>query len=556
MKTNNGKTRNRVIVIGLDGATLDLIYPGVKEGKLPTFEKIMKNGAHGKLRTIIPPHSGPAWSSFMTGKNPGKHNVFDFMRQKKGTYNLEPVSSNEIRADTIWDILSKNDKKVVVVNVPVTYPPKKVNGIMVTGMLTPPNAKQFTYPDEFREELKTAVENYIIFPQEVFSKENVDTYRKCLHDTIEKREKLLFHLIKNKEWDFFMFVFMETDIIQHGMFSTLDEKHPQYDKDFAEKNKAQILNVYQKMDKILKNILDYIDKNINENTYLIIMSDHGAGPLYNFFNVNNFLVDEGLIKFKKNVSTKLKLFMFKTGFTVKILYKLFLRLRIGYLRHKLGQRGTVYQTLRKLFLSLDNIDWENTKAYCRGSFGQININLKNRESQGIIPPGVEYEQLRDEIIGLLKDVKNPYTGEKIIGEIYKKEELYSGDYLKKSPDIIFLPKVLTTIPFAHFEFGSNNILERAYGTTGSHRMDGVVFIYGDGIKKSKEIKGAKLIDLAPTILSMLNSPIPTDMDGQILKELFEENSELAKRYTQYHSIDPEKNTLKQRIIGLKRSGKI
>jgi len=134
----------KVLVIGLDGATFDLIKPFAAQGQLPHLKKLMDAGAWSELSSTIPPVTASAWTSFMTGKNPGAHGLFDFMQRRKGSYDLVPVSSGERDGKTLWEVAGDAGRKVIVMGVPVTYPPTPVNGLLVTGMLTPRGAKNST----------------------------------------------------------------------------------------------------------------------------------------------------------------------------------------------------------------------------------------------------------------------------------------------------------------------------------------------------------------------------------------------------------------------------
>ena len=158
---------SKLFVIGLDGATFDLIRPWVAQGKLPTFKKLMDSGAWSELRSTVPPVTASAWSSFVTGKNPGAHGLFDFMQRRDKSYDLAPVSALDRDGKAVWDLIGDAGKKVIVMNVPVTWPPSAVNGQLITGMLTPRNAENYTYPKELAEELKSAIGEYIVYSDEV-----------------------------------------------------------------------------------------------------------------------------------------------------------------------------------------------------------------------------------------------------------------------------------------------------------------------------------------------------------------------------------------------------
>ena len=203
----------RVLIVGLDGATLDLIRPWAKDGYLPTFSRLMKARAWGPLESVIPPLTGPAWISFMTGKNPGKHGIFDFIRRGKSDYYGVPINASLRDGDTLWRVLSDAGKRVVVHGVPATYPPEPVNGLMVTGMLTPPGATNYTYPPQLAQELQQAVPSFTMTTEgtaHALGKEArlVDALERLTDMNMET----LRYLMGRDAWDFFVTVFKETDV--------------------------------------------------------------------------------------------------------------------------------------------------------------------------------------------------------------------------------------------------------------------------------------------------------------------------------------------------------
>ncbi|MBW2173068.1 MAG: alkaline phosphatase family protein, partial [Deltaproteobacteria bacterium] len=265
----------RVYVLGLDGATFDLIAPWVSRGELPNMKRLMDEGSHGSLMSALPAHSAPSWSSFITGKNPGKHGIFDF----------------------IWAIASRYDKKVAVVNVPMTFPPEKVNGIMISGMDAPGIDSNFTYPTALSGEIKRIIGDYSLEAGlwSYINKGEINLAIEKQHETIDKRFEVTKYLMNNYPWDLFVSVFTATDRVQHAFWKYMDPGHPLYRPEEAKKYGDAILNVYRKMDHIVGYLLDHL----SEDTVLFIMSDHGAGLCSNkTLYLNNWLCKEGLLEYK------------------------------------------------------------------------------------------------------------------------------------------------------------------------------------------------------------------------------------------------------------------
>lgn len=519
----------RVFIVGLDGATFDLLKPWIEAGHLPGLEKLAREGCIGRMTTTIPPVTASAWTSFMTGKNPGKHGLYDFMKRTKESYDVVPVSSADRDSKAVWDIIGLSGRQVIVVSVPMTYPPQPVNGLMITGMLTPRGSSDFTYPPGLHEELERKIGRYIIFPEEVYAKGQVNGFLESLYQAAAKRLEAVRYLMQGYPWDFFMVVFNETDIIQHGLWSCIDPDHPHHDPAENQLYGDAILRFYQWMDRALAEIVADLDS----DTLLMVMSDHGFGPLHNFIYVNNLLVDLGLLQFKKQPLTRLKRLLFRLGVTPRNVYGLLLKVGLGRLRRSLDKRRGGYSLLRKLFLSFSDVDWSRTEAYSVGGFGQIYVNLKGREPEGIVHPGREYEHVRTRIINALESLSHPGSGKALVEHSYERGELYWGRHLNEAPDIVFLPRKLETVALGDFEFLSNRLIEPAYGISGSHRMEGILLLSGKNIRRGVELHGAEIIDLAPTILHALDLPIPDDMDGKVLIQAFEEDSLCARsvRYT-------------------------
>ncbi len=505
---------SKVLCIGLDGATFDLIRPWAESGKLPTFRKLMDGGAWSELRTTVPPVTASAWSSFMTGKNPGAHGLYDFMQRRAGSYDLAPVSALDRDGKAVWDLIGAAGKKVIVMNVPVTWPPQAVNGLLITGMLTPRTAENYTFPRELAQELKAATGDYIVYSDEVYAKGRGEIFLNALKHSAEQRTRAAEYLMAQYPWDFFMLVYPETDTVSHGLWSSYDPSHHEHDPAEAAKHRDGILEIYQYIDARLARLISHLQP----QTSILLMSDHGHGPVRNFLYVNNYLAQRGYLQFQSSPATRLKQLAFRLGITPKTAYQLLIAIGLGKLRRTLDKRRGGRGLLKRLFLSFGDVDWARTRAYSIGYIGEVHINLRGREPQGIVAPGDEYERTREEVIADLRSLRAP-GGAPLVEFLWKKEEIYRGAHLDQAPDILFLPRGLETIAVGDFEFGSNKILEPSYGVSSSHRMNGIFVASGAGVKKSGEFAGAQIVDLAPTILHLLDLPVPTDMDGRVLREM-------------------------------------
>jgi predicted AlkP superfamily phosphohydrolase/phosphomutase len=582
----------KTICIGLDGATFDLIQPFIAQGRLPTFKKLMDSGAWSELRSTVPPVTASAWSSFMTGKNPAAHGLFDFMQRRENSYDLTPVSALDRDGKAVWDLVGDAGKKVIVMNVPVTWPPQPVNGLLVTGMLTPRNAENYTYPKELADELRLEIGDYIVYSDEVYSKGRGEIFLNALKYSADQRVKAAEYLLQKYPWDFFMLVFPETDTVSHGLWSAFDPTHHEHDPAQAAKFRDGILGIYQHIDDLLARLLDSVTASIfaplsvnsakqsptrdletpalhqtqcgasvassqkpllaTTDVTILLMSDHGHGPVRNFLYVNNYLAQRGYLKFKPNIASQFKHVAFQLGLTPRFVYSIVLTFGLGKLRRTLDKRRGGRALLKRFFLSFSDVDWSRTRAYSIGYIGEVHINLKGREPQGIVEPGEEYERVRDDVINSLRELELP-DGTPLVEHIWKKEEIYHGAHLANAPDILFLPRNLETIAFGDFEFGSNKVIEKSFGVSSSHRMNGIFIASGAGIKDAGEFRGAQLIDLAPTILHLMGLPVPTDTDGRVLTEALADartveyggTSEASATTTEGYSEEEEKEVIER-----------
>ncbi len=503
----------KVLVIGLDGATFDLLAPWIEMGRLPTLARLIEEGVSGTLESTSPPISSAAWASFATGKNPGKHGVVDFVHPEENGYRVTIVSSKKRGSKALWNLVSEAGGQVGVVGVPVTYPPEEVNGFMISGFLTPSSKSDYTYPPSLRQELDEKLGGFQLLPSEKYrSTASTDKFIEDMIADIEKRTEAVVYLM-GKPWDLFSCVFWSPDMMQHEVWRLLDRSHPQYDPIAAQAYGEQIIGFYERLDDCVRRILAQVDEDVT----VVVMSDHGFGPTHNFFLVNTWLEKMGLLRLKRDPFTLTKYLVFKAGFTPLNAFRVAKALRLGFLRRWFRfQRGG--GLMKRLFLSFADVDWSQTKAFAVGSFGQIYINLAGRRPQGIVQPE-EYEGLREEIIEKALEIRDPHSGEPIVERAYRREELYFGDYLERMPDIILVPRRYEYMAFGHADFGSHRLVEPIFGLSGHHRPQGMIILWGEKVKGGETIEGARIIDLAPTVLYLMGIPIPVDMDGQVLTEV-------------------------------------
>jgi predicted AlkP superfamily phosphohydrolase/phosphomutase len=452
----------------------------------------------------------------MTGKNPGKTGIYDFLYRREDSYIFPPVNASRRDGLTVWKLLSDQGKKVGIVNVPMSYPVEEVNGYMLSGWMTPYSAQDFTFPPDLWRELKERIGYYTIYPTETFSEARRDSFLAACDELLDLRAKTALYLMDTYPTDFFMLVIFDTDRVLHQLWHYLDPGHPWREPGDGTDRSGPVVQYFQRVEEKVEEIISRAD----EDTLVIVLSDHGMGPAHKFIVLNNWLLETGLLRLKRDPFRLLKHQVFKLGFTLRNVHRI--ADKIGLAKHAEYKGLYSLDYLMKLvFLSFLDVDWSRSKAYSFGRhLGSIYINVKGREPGGIVEPGEEYEEVRDEVIRLAREFVDPQTGEPLIGEILKREDIYHGPYLDQAPDLILRPRDERNIFFGLADFGSNNTVDTVYRYSGMHRDYGLLMMSGKGVRKGARIEGAGIEDLAPTILYAMGSPIPPDMDGRPLTEVF------------------------------------
>ena len=503
-----------MLVIGLDSATFELLKPWVDKGLLPTLSTLLYHGANGELRSTVPPHTAPAWSSFMTGKNPGKHGVFGFMKLTEDHEQLRLVSSLDRKAEDLWELLGRQGKKVIVLRVPVSYPVRPVNGILVSGFMTPPSAADYVYPPSMKDEIEAEIGPLSVKVSN--SPVKMDLEQAILNDlnsALDRLEHGLPRLVGRADWDFFMIVFQGTDEVQHRFWHLVDHTHPRYDPEKAAKYGDAIPQYYQRVDTIIASMLSQINR---ENTVVVTLSDHGARALHKWVSINNIFWRCELLAFKRDLITQLKLLAFKIGLTPITLYRAILRLHLTSVRNLVRQEET-RSNLRPFFVSLRDVDWQRAQAYALGGWGQIYVNRDAVVSD-------RYEDIRREIVDALLDARDSANGAPIFrrDSIFFREDVYEGHYLQQAPDIIALPDPPYQ-GYPDYEFGFNNVVSDGVGISGTHAMDGILVLSGPNIRQGRVLRNIAIVDVAPTILYLMGLAVPSDFDGAVITEAITES---------------------------------
>ncbi|NVM34387.1 MAG: alkaline phosphatase family protein [Candidatus Lokiarchaeota archaeon] len=457
--------KKKLIIIGLDCATPRTLFEEFIED-CPNIKKLMESGVYGKLRTCDPPITIPAWLVMATGKKAGTLGLYGFRHRKANSYDdFWIATSYSIKEPKVWDIIAKKGLKSCVLGLPPTYPPQKINGCLVTGFITPDSTTAFTYPPELKEEIIKNIGDYLFDVN--FRVDKKEILLKEIYEMSKIQFKTIKYLMENKEWDYFKFVIIGLDRFHHAFWKYYDKKHDKYELDNP--FEFEMKKYYQYLDTKIGELLDILD----DDTIIMIVSDHGAKAMKGLICVNMALEQLGLLKFK----TKPKP-----------------RTRIGDA----------------------DIDWENTYAWGWGGYyARIFLNLKGREPNGIIEKE-DYENWRDEIREKIKSIKD-HNGNQMNTKVYKPEELFEiirGD----APDLMVYFDDLNWRSAGTVGYESMYLDENDTGPDDAvHDWYGVYIIFDPKKKIGKNLGEKSILDIAPTSLNILGLEIPFDMEGHIIK---------------------------------------
>ena len=500
----------KVIIVGLDGAGFELIDRWLNKGSLPNISKIKQNGVWADMKSVLPPVTSPNWKCYSTGKNPGKLGIFWWeninWRERKVYY----PSARKFQNKELWDYIGEAGMKVIVTGMPTTYPPKTVKGILISGG---PDAEEsnFTYPPEIEEELKK--HSWQNHPQTPFA---VDKHKRSqeIHQIIDMGFKTASALADKHNPDFLQATTFHINNLHHFLWDSPET--------------AQAWDIIDK----------HIGSFIEQGCDLIIMSDHGSNKIEHVFNINTWLQQEGYLKLKPNLTS----ILYHMGITQQNLIKIVSKLRISRLVQKLAPKR-LYREIPSASgevtkeAKTNKVNWQSSKAFASGQ-GPIYLNPENRDN----------DKLKEDLKRKLESLVEPTTGAKIIDHVYAKEEIYCGKYLAEAPDLIVDQAKSVHIPGG---IGQKDVFDSPQRWQAENKKFGIFMAYGPNIKPAGKTDNVSILDLAPTILHLLNIPIPQDMDGRVLTEIFKKDSEPSKRQVTYVKMDEQQRIKKK----LKELGK-
>jgi predicted AlkP superfamily phosphohydrolase/phosphomutase len=454
----------KILVIGLDCAAPELLFG---DERLTNFRRLMEAGCYGRLESVIPPITVPAWMCMSTSQDPGSLGVYGFRNRIDHSYNgLGFVNAKSITELAIWDQAAREGKRANIVGVPPGFPPRKVNGVSVGCFLTPDPVKDiYTHPASLKDEIAHLVGDY---PVDVkgFRTHRKEWLRDEIYAMSRKHFAVVRHLLQHTEWDYFQFVEIGLDRIQHGFWKHHDPEHVLHEPGSPYYN--VIRDYYLYLDDEVGRLLE----TLTEDTAILVVSDHGAQRLDGGFCVNEWLVREGLLvlnEYPKEVTSFGKL----------------------------------------------SVDWSRTKVWSEGGYyARVFFNVKGREPNGILDPA-DYEKFRDEMKARLEATTDDRGGP--MGTLaFRPEEVYRT-VRNVAPDLIVHFGGLYWRSIGGVGYPTLHVQENDTGPDDcNHAQFGSFILAASNNPLQGELDGAHLLDIAPTLLELGGYDVPFSMQGKSL----------------------------------------
>lgn len=458
----NGTPR-KVVVIGLDCAEPELVFDRFR-GRLPNLERLMARGAHGRLRSCDPPITVPAWSVMLSSKDPGTLGIYGFRNRSDRSYDKMAFATGaSVREPRIWEHLGQAGKRVILLGIPGTYPPRPVNGVMVGCFLTPGIDSNYTYPPELKDEIARVVHPYMVDCPD-FRTEDKARLRDDIYRMTQKRFALARHFLRTKPWDFFMMVEMGTDRVHHAFWKFADPSHSKY----------QPGNPWEH---VIRDYYQYVDGQVGEllrvappDATVLVVSDHGAKCMDGGICINEWLVQKGYLVLKEY-----------------------------------PQKPTRLSDLA--------VDWPRTRAWSEGGYyARVFLNVQGREPQGLVSPA-EYQVFRDRLAREIEAIPD-HNGRPIGTRVLKPEQLYRR-VNGVAPDLFAYFGQLRWRSVGTIGLGAVQTFDNDTGPDdANHAEDGIYILAGLGIPAGARWDGAQIMDVAPTLLRLYGMDVPADMQGR------------------------------------------
>ena len=523
----------KIVIIGLDGGTWDVLGPVCDQNLMPHLNRFRQEGCWGVLRSVHPPITPAAWVSFMTGQHPGRHGIFGFQKYDPATHRTHLTNSTHIPIESIWQKLSRHHKRVVAIGIPMTYPPMPVNGYLVTGFETPSIDCDFTYPPEFKYEILDQIPDFK-YQRRSRRKQLSDLnhfreYIKWLKRQAEQSVEIMQLAMAKDSWDVAMVHINSFDELSHPLFRLLDIR-----RDSSSDTRAEMIpSYYHDLDTIIGRLCQIAE---THEAVVFIVSDHGVQLKQGTLYPNTLLQQHHYLKTYSKMRLRWD------------------RMLSKYLLHFSRNRRLVRRNNRHRLWK--QIQWKHTRAFIPETniYANLYLHMQNKQPQGIVEPA-EASTLLEEIRVCFQEQVGP-KNELLFPLVARPQELYElTERIEHLPDLMIVPRegfeMRSRLSDSVFHLDDHN---NSY--VGTHSMKGMFAAMGPFIQGGKKVN-AKLIDVTPTVLGELKLPVSKDMDGRIINEIFcdplsvtQESSPLKDRKLRHEFSEGENVEIENRLIDL------
>jgi predicted AlkP superfamily phosphohydrolase/phosphomutase len=484
----------KTLLIGLDGATFTVLQPLMEQGHMPFLKQLVDNGISAPLLSTSNPLTPPAWTTIVTGRSPGHHGIFDFVRceEREGSFYYTLYNASDIRSETIWSIASRQGLKVTHLNFPIMAPPQPINGFVIPAMIQWRHIRNNVHPQTLVETLKS-IPNFRPDEWGLTYWEANEAMRMRAQHPKEEKDWVFRNINRDRQWftifswllqhgptDLSAIVFDGVDKLQHLCWYLLDPDHcPVQMEGWERRMQAYVHQYFQNIDSCLAETAAQAGSDAN----IFIVSDHGFGPARYVFHINVLLEKLGYLKWLEPDEKEQK------------------------------GRDTNHEW------SFASLDWNHTRAYVgTPSSNGVCLRAPGPPGQNHLTPE-QYRALRDKVMAELLAYRDSATGEQIVTKVTEREKAFPGPAMHHGPDLLV---TLSDYSFVSVARDEAIVLQRPK-INGTHRPEGIFIGHGPSLRQGVRLEARSILDVAPTVLYSLGLPIPADFEGEVVKEGFVPN---------------------------------